>query len=76
MGNNCIHEIWDKETACADGMCPICLAAENTKLREALERYGQHEDHCNIVMGWPKDYRPPLECDCGLGKALTETTNE
>ena len=30
----CEHDLSDRETACADGMCPLCLAAENAALRE------------------------------------------
>lgn len=32
----CKHEIWEKDTAAADGYCPICLAAMNSDLRIAL----------------------------------------
>jgi hypothetical protein len=28
----CPHNIIEKDNACADGMCPICLAAENERL--------------------------------------------
>ena len=28
----CTHDIIEKDNACADGMCPICLAAENERL--------------------------------------------
>ncbi len=34
----CEHDLSDRETACADGMCPLCLAAENAALREENER--------------------------------------
>jgi len=30
----CKHEIWEMESACADGQCPLCLAAQNSLLRE------------------------------------------
>ena len=30
----CTHEIWEKENACADGMCPICMAAEIWRLQD------------------------------------------
>jgi hypothetical protein len=29
----CEHDLVDKEGACADGMCPICLASEVEQLR-------------------------------------------
>ena len=28
----CSHELWEMETACADGLCPLCL---QRRLREA-----------------------------------------
>lgn len=30
--NQCLHDLIDREEACADGMCPICTAKENSKL--------------------------------------------
>ena len=40
----CKHELSEKETACADGMCPLCqyetikqLIAENVRLRAEIE---------------------------------------
>jgi hypothetical protein len=33
----CTHDIIEKDNACADGMCPICLAADNDLLRAAIE---------------------------------------
>lgn len=30
----CTHDIIAKDNACADGMCPICLAAEVDRLTE------------------------------------------
>ena len=34
---SCNHDLADMETACADGMCPLCLAAKVRKLRDAIE---------------------------------------
>ncbi len=28
----CPHAIWEMDAACADGMCPLCLAVENVRL--------------------------------------------
>lgn len=28
---NCEHDLSDRETACADGMCPLCLAARRAE---------------------------------------------
>lgn len=30
---NCDHDLAERETACADGMCPLCLQQENARLR-------------------------------------------
>lgn len=32
----CPHDLAEQETACADGMCPLCLAAEIDLLTELL----------------------------------------
>lgn len=34
MSADCTHGIAERETACADGMCPLCLANEITRLKE------------------------------------------
>ena len=34
---SCTHELGERETACADGMCPLCLAADNTELRDVIK---------------------------------------
>jgi len=35
----CTHDITERDVAVsADGYCPLCLAADNTNLRELLER--------------------------------------
>ena len=44
------------------------LAADVVALREALRRYGNHDDKCAMVDTWNEDY--PL-CDCGFSIALT-----
>ena len=31
----CTHELWDRETACADGMCPLCMKAKLLELMTA-----------------------------------------
>jgi hypothetical protein len=32
----CTHDLPERETACADGMCPYCSAADVRRLRDAL----------------------------------------
>lgn len=48
----CEHDLSDRETACADGMCPLCLAAENAALRHAikmeLEMYGADQPELTV----------------------------
>lgn len=34
----CNHEIWERESACADGYCPICLKARLEVACAALSR--------------------------------------
>ena len=34
--SRCTHDLADQETACADGMCPYCLAGDVRRLRDAL----------------------------------------
>jgi len=36
MSDSCTHDLADREVACNDGMCPICLAERNAKLVAAL----------------------------------------
>jgi hypothetical protein len=31
--SSCTHDLAERETACADGMCPICTAADNERLK-------------------------------------------
>lgn len=33
----CKHDLADRETACADGMCPLCLGAEVARLKNLFE---------------------------------------
>ena len=33
----CTHDMADKDTACADGLCPICLEEELARLRARLD---------------------------------------
>jgi hypothetical protein len=33
----CPHDITEREVAAHDGYCPLCLRAENERLREALQ---------------------------------------
>ncbi len=34
--SECKHDLAERETACADGMCPKCLASDNESLRETI----------------------------------------
>ena len=34
----CTHDLATKETACADGMCPLCLAAELAEMKKDLAK--------------------------------------
>lgn len=34
--STCNHELYEREVACADSMCPLCLAAEVESLRSRL----------------------------------------
>lgn len=36
----CEHDLAEGETACADGMCPLCAADELARLRAEFQRYG------------------------------------
>jgi hypothetical protein len=33
----CPHDLAERETAVADGMCPLCLAAENERAKQEIE---------------------------------------
>lgn len=35
----CQHELYEREVACADGMCPQCLRAEVERLRGLLTEW-------------------------------------
>ena len=34
--SECDHDLAERETACADGMCPQCLAKDNKSLRDTI----------------------------------------
>lgn len=34
--SKCTHDLTERETACADGMCPQCLASDNEALRDVI----------------------------------------
>jgi uncharacterized protein (DUF3084 family) len=40
------------------------LEADAERLRLALEKYGQHDDHCRYI----SIYGPPAACDCGFAE--------
>ena len=39
----CPHDVADREVAVADGMCPLCLANDNERLRAALQQIKELE---------------------------------
>jgi hypothetical protein len=39
---SCEHSLAERETACADGYCPICLAAERESYKETM--MSRHDD--------------------------------
>ena len=51
---SCDHELGERETACADGMCPLCLAADNTALRETVShmRLLMLKEHKDRMDSW------------------------
>jgi hypothetical protein len=40
----CPHDLAERETAVADGMCPLCLAAEIKRLRALVARRALEDD--------------------------------
>ncbi len=34
--SDCTHNLAERNTACADGMCPQCLADDNKSLRDTI----------------------------------------
>lgn len=39
--SDCDHDMGEREAACADGYCPLCLGADNKHLREILSLRNQ-----------------------------------
>jgi hypothetical protein len=37
--SKCEHELWERESACADGYCPFCSAARIKELERAISNY-------------------------------------
>jgi hypothetical protein len=66
---NCDHDLSERETACADGMCPMCLRAENAALREAAGKVTCNE--CGMYMPTPSGKWSPCP-DCADLRALLE----
>jgi len=44
---DCTHSLADRETSCADGMCPDCLQA---KIEAALAVAPKHHEPCCICV--------------------------
>jgi len=45
---SCYHDLAERETAVADGYCPICLAAELDRLKKLIQ---EHDEFCPEC--WP-----------------------
>jgi hypothetical protein len=60
-----IRTLKDLAAEChARGIRAESLAEENTRLREGLKKYGQHEEECDFY------YEEHLPCSCGYKAAL------
>lgn len=60
----CQHELSDKETMVADGMCPLCLANENRRLRELVQTLLDNDpdeliadNGATVLDGWRSEAR-------------------
>ena len=61
----CLHDLAEKETACADGCCPICLAKELDKCRLLLKASACPNQSC-VDGGIPHHFvnsGEEVECD-------------
>jgi hypothetical protein len=47
--SKCDHEIWHMETACADGLCPLCLQITVKELREQNARLAKKYDEAKSL---------------------------
>jgi len=70
----CTHDLAERETACADGMCPLCSAAELERLRAAplsrdelnlIKSFWRAEPSC-MAQNCNADCNP-LTAHCGRG---------
>ena len=64
------------------------LQAENTRLREALFKYGSHTPECGIIVdkttigglttenGKPTRFQADFKCNCGYSRALKGVSDE
>lgn len=55
----CTHDMADMDTACADGMCPLCLARECEELRAKCNLWGA--THAAQQVSTLKDERDALK---------------
>ena len=46
--SDCTHDLTEREVACADGMCPMCLAAECDVLRALVNAIVENRSKCFI----------------------------
>lgn len=42
--SDCKHSLAERETACVDGMCPLCLALKLDEAHEVIRRVGEERD--------------------------------
>ena len=71
----CSHDLAEQETACADGMCPICLKAQLSAERDRAEGCAHTievlEDRLADITRQRDDFRRALEQRVGEADALT-----
>jgi len=47
----CQHEIWERETAVADGMCPLCMAKELERLQAEVQDWRECARYDPLMSG-------------------------
>ena len=80
--SDCTHELHERETASADGMCPICLASERGALAERVEKLHSAADRARncikllIARSPVRDVTETLaELDSALARPSTPPTD-
>jgi len=64
----CNHDLAERETAVADGHCPLCLLARINELEAKLQRYEMvHKQYLKeIHERLEKEYKEDICSQCGL----------